>query len=296
MKSTYILIFAMALLVFGCKSTQTTQTGQSKYYDLSGGEGAPKLTEYKHSSEMKTDNGTLAISIDGQVLMKGKVIGQSDVSYDAKESGDTIKFYWHKYIDISETEMSGETKTESIETNLPGTETIFFKDENGLWEIQEREKYSDEDMIILMDEIEDFNSEDDEYEYPVQIKMNETHEMPKKAIKKMFKDSFGKIESGKFIFTLIDVIEKENDTIAVLDCQMSMTGSFKEDDGTVVNGEMDLSGKIYRSLIWFEDLKVEMEGTVKMSSELKEMGEAIKMTGGAPITLSWTLEPIEYNH
>ncbi len=295
MKKANILFFVMAILVFGCKPTEKTQTGQTAFYNLEGEKGAPEMTEYNESFEMKTEEGFISISMNNLVLMKGKMEMNQKVVNEVKEEEDTIRVFWVEYKDEELFEMSGETERDSVETNLIETETVFYKDKKGMWDIEDRESYSEEDLIILLEEISDLNSDID-FSYPTSIRINEEYEMPRKSVKKLFGSLLGKTESGKVVIVLIDVIEKENDKIAVLDCMISANGSFKEEDGTKVDVSINLSGTIYRSLIWFEDLKMEMEGTMSMISEIEEMGESLTIVIEAPVTLSGTLEPIEYNH
>lgn len=294
MKSSikFIISAAILTLLFACSPSRVSSI---KKYNLVGDENAIRLLEYKSiDSNSSLGLGKCRYFKDEVLFASGDYERKNETTYIILEKVDSIRKFLIHDVFTSKFYWMDTAFTNKYVSPLLGIETVFVKDTSGYWEAANKSTYSKEAMLELDIETIRFN---DDYrygvEYPEKAAIGEVFYIRKGNLKNLFARK-SKVDYIEMKQKFIDVIDRDGHPFAILDCSLKYSINQKVGDHKkkIV---MNVSGRVEKSLIYYEDFLIDLKGTYQIVESWKQENSKIVINIEFPYRKLSIMEPVNYN-
>lgn len=270
-------LVVFAALVVGCGP---------KGVILSSGNGTIKMDSYREISDFQWD-GVVKINLGGRTA-EGSQIAEQSVVMDATFVSDSeADVVFVKHESSLEAEMYGD-KEKTSDTEALQNKAYKGKRIAGGWqfELQDGDPTPDDEKMaeILSNLIHN------DRVYPSQrVKEGDRWAVGNELVKKWKAFDVDEME-GEGSIEYFGLITYDGSPCARL--LFNWEGRMKMEEEGVEGGEMtlELSGEIIRTLDTFQDIKVEAEGTMKMSGKETEHGQDMDLAIVGPLRIQSRIE------
>ncbi|MGH1385809.1 hypothetical protein [Kordia sp.] len=226
-----------------------------------------------------------AITIEGQgAKYEGNLTDFSILT--SSEYGFKKKSIFIKYIKERTNivgEMMGNAMKFSDSSSLEG-KTVELKKDNSEWKIRNDSIYNNLELSEIQESMSFIKAgslpETMEIDFPQRMKLQDTLALNKDSMIAFFNSNAYEAVEGNLVFK--EVIERNNESIALFDIDIYIYASIERQDEAYITIRM--SGIIERSLKSYSNIKMELEGMLKMEGKLDEEQYLI-MEAPAKLTL-----------
>jgi hypothetical protein len=274
--------FALALSFAG---GAVAAAAEDETYDLRG--PAPKKGQtFRETNKFTLKNADIRLTI-GEVDFKGKMdmvaLSEKEVEILGVDGRNVVKLRSKIIKDEAtrNTTINGE-KQKEVDTKALQGEIVFSELDKKVWKHLLEDTKPNEKQAKELKNFDD--PENDDELFPAEkIKVGHAWKIEPAAFKKLLGSKFTDAK-GKASSKFLRVAKVGDESCAVIESDIDLSGKIKDDDGNDITVEM--KGKItsHRSIALGVDLKFIVEGTATFSGKIEQDGQKVDVRFGGKMS------------
>ncbi|GAG99780.1 unnamed protein product, partial [marine sediment metagenome] len=247
--------------------------------------------KYRATESMVISNGKLSITVMGEQMR-----GTMESTREKITEYELVSATERNVVITNDTEentrvVMGQPQKES-ETNVLEGKPLNGKLEDGKWTFALVDgEPTDEESV----ELEEMSNPDDNALYPRKpVKIGDTFKISSKQMKTFLADAITRDPSGSGEGKVEEIVEHVGQQCARISMKLDARGIIEE-DGQEMQITIKVEGEVLRSLEIFEDLMVDLTGTISFGGELETLGQPMSMSVVADLHFGIDSEVLDNN-